>query len=343
MDALKLKRFLNRRKEPVYRFSQITQAVFKRAVWDWDQVTNLPKQLREELKKEVPLLSFTVKKILVSKEKRARKALLELNDGKQIETVLLNPKPGLWSCCISTQVGCVMGCLFCATGMMGFQRNLTAEEIVDQVLFWKQYMKKNNFSEKLTHVVYMGMGEPLANQKNVFQSLKILIDPNLFGVGQRHLSVSTSGFAGGIKELGKIFPQVNLAISLHAATDELRNRLMPRNKKYPLKMLINQLKDYLKICKRKVFLEYILFAGINDQKIHAHELAKLIAQIGAPHLLHINLIPFNPTSGPYHSPSKEQTQKFKKYLESLGLKVTIRKSLGQDIQAACGQLATHKG
>lgn len=338
MDVFKIKSFLKDKNLPEYRLKQILQAVFQQAVGDWEEIKTLPQPIRQDLKKEISLLSFMVNKILVSKDKRAIKALLELKDGLKIETVLLNPKPGLWSCCVSSQVGCVMGCLFCATGKMGFKRNLSTEEITDQVLFWKQYLRKENSSAKLTHVVYMGMGEPLANKKHVFESLKLLMDPNYFSIGQRNLSVSTSGFVPGIVEFAKNFPQVNLAISLHAPTDKLRSELMPMNKKYPLNKLISELDQYFKFTNRKVFLEYILLSGVNDEVIHARQLADLINQIGIKHLLHVNLISYNQTDCSYKLPAKEVIYKFKDNLEKLGISVTIRKSLGQEISAACGQL-----
>lgn len=333
MDIVKLQNFLNAQALPVYRYKQINEAIFKQAIGDWQEVIVLPKSLRQVLAVQIPILSFSVEQVLVSKDKKAHKALLVLKDGLKIETVLLNSKPGLWSCCVSTQVGCAMGCLFCATGKMGYKRNLTSEEITDQVLFWKS-------QAKLTHVVYMGMGEPLANKENVFESLRILINPDYFGIGQRNISVSTSGFVPGISELAKKFGQINLAISLHAPTNQLRSQLMPMNKKYPLEKLIEELKKYFQITNRKVFLEYILLAGINDEVIHAWKLADLINKIGSRHLLHVNLIVYNQTDCPYKPPTKEVIQRFKNDLEKLGVSVTIRKSLGQEISAACGQLAT---
>jgi 23S rRNA (adenine(2503)-C(2))-methyltransferase len=333
MDTLKLKRFLKTQALPAYRYKQINGAVFKQGIIDWQEVIVLPKNLRQALSIEVPILSFSVEQVLVSKNKQSQKSLIVLKDGLKIETVLINSKPGLWSCCVSTQVGCAMGCLFCATGKMGFKRNLTIEEIIDQVLFWRN-------KTKLTHVVYMGMGEPLANRENVFESIRILINPDYFGIGQRNISVSTSGFAPGIVELAKNFPQINLAISLHAPTDELRSRLMPMNEKYPLEKLISELKRYFQITNRKVFLEYILLAGINDEVIHAWKLADLINKIGSRHLLHVNLIVYNQTDCSYRPPTEEVIQRFKNDLEKLGVSVTIRKSLGQEISAACGQLAT---
>lgn len=339
MDIDNLKLFLSVLKQPKYRLDQIINVVFKQYISDWDEAVILPALLRKNLKVNIPLLSFKVVRVLVSKDKQAYKALLELKDARKIETVLLRPKPALWSCCLSTQVGCVMGCRFCATGMMGFQRHLTSEEITDQVLFWQQYLKKSKLSGKLNNIVFMGMGEPLANKENLFKSLKILMDSKIFAFSQRHLSVSTSGFSPGIGELAKLFPQVNLAVSINAPNDDLRSLLMPMNKKYPLKFLIGELRNYFKIASRKVFLEYILFSGINDSEKEADDLKKLVEEIGQPKLLQINLIAFNKTDSPYKSPTRQQVEEFKNYLARNGLKATIRRSLGQDISAACGQLA----
>lgn len=333
MDVVKLQNFLKEQQLPGYRLNQILRAIFKQAVGDWQEVIVLPKKLRRELASKIPILSFSIERVLISKDKKSKKALLVLKDGLKIETVLLNSKPGLWSCCASTQVGCAMGCLFCATGKMGFKRDLTTEEITDQVLFWKH-------RAKLTHVVYMGMGEPLANKENVFESLKVLISPDYFGIGQRNISVSTSGFVLGISELAKIFPQINLAISLHAPTDQLRSLLMPMNQKYPLDKLIGELKKYFQITNRKVFLEYILLSGINDGTVQVRQLVDLINKIGSRYLLHVNLIVYNQTDCSYKTPAREVIQRFKNDLEKLGVSVTIRKSLGQEIVAACGQLAT---
>jgi len=221
MDIYKLEEVLKKHNQPKFRLKQIQKAVFQDGVSAFSQISTLAKDLREKLDKETKILSFEVEKFLVAKDKQSAKALLKLHDGKMIETVLISTKPNDWSVCISSQVGCPMNCRFCATGRGGFTRNLTAEEITDQVLFWKQYLKFHNLqlvthNSKLTNIVYMGMGEPFLNWENVSESLKNLINPELFGFGARSISVSTAGIPEGIEKLADEFPQINLAISLHS-------------------------------------------------------------------------------------------------------------------------------
>ena len=242
-----------------------------------------------------------------------------------------------------------MGCRFCATGKMGFKRNLTAEEITDQILFWRQYLKKfqnSKFKIKnytISNIVYMGMGEPFLNWEEVSKSIKDLTNKKLFGLGSRSLSISTVGIAEGIEKMALEFPQINLAISLHFASDEKRTTYMPINKKDNLESLKQSLKKYFQISKRKVFLEYIMLDGINDSTRDAKMLADYIYSIGNRQLLHVNLIRYNSTPETsvenLHPSSKNQTQFFKKELEKLHISVTIRKSLGEEVQGACGQLA----
>lgn len=287
-------------------------------------------------------------------------------EGDLIETVLISPKPGIWSACISCQVGCQMGCRFCATGKMGFKRNLTAEEITDQVLFWCQYLVKNyklqitnskliqNLpagrqgskleiqNSNVNNIVYMGMGEPFNNWQEVSESIEILTDEKLFGFGSRSLSVSTSGITEGILKMANEFPQVNLAISLHFASDGKRSHYMPVNKKDNMEALKNALQQYFQITKRKVFLEYIMLDGVNDTALDAKLLADYIYSIGNTHLLHVNLIRYNTTSENLTPSSKTRTQNFKAELEKHRVSATIRKSLGDEIKAACGQLAGEK-
>jgi 23S rRNA (adenine(2503)-C(2))-methyltransferase len=339
MDVAKLKQTLKKLKQPDFRFKQIVRSVYTDGVSGYDEITTLPKALRGELKKTSPLLSFKVRKVFTSKDKRAHKALIEFPDGKLAETVLLRPKPtGSWSTCVSSQVGCAMGCTFCATGIMGLRRHLTAEEIADQVLFWRQYIRSKKLGSTLTNVVYMGMGEPLNNLTNVSSSLKILLDPERLALSARHVSVSTVGLVPGIEKFIDAFPQVNLALSLHAANDRLRSHLVPVNKSYPLKALAETLREVLAKTRRKVFVEYVLLAGENDKKDHAQELIRWMHRCGRPDLLHINLIVWNPTDTPHRMTPTEQARKFRDWLRERGAHVTIRKNLGTDIQGACGQL-----
>ncbi|EKD46498.1 MAG: hypothetical protein ACD_67C00213G0002 [uncultured bacterium] len=339
MDIKKLEQFLQENNLPKFRLGQIQKAIFAEGVSTFSEITTLSKDLREKMEKEMRMLSFDVEKVLTAKDGQSIKALLKLHSGDLIETVLISPKPEIWSACISCQVGCAMGCRFCATGKMGFKRDLTAEEITDQILFWRQYLKKNKIEGSFSNIVYMGMGEPFNNWKQVSESIKILTDEKLFGFGSRSLSVSTSGIADGIEKMANEFPQVNLAISLHFASDEKRDRFMPVNKKDNLESLKNALRKYFTITNRKVFLEYIMLDGINDTALDAKLLSDFVYSVGNTHLLHMNLIRYNMTSEDLKPSSKTRTQLFKEELEKHRVNATIRKSLGEEIEAACGQLA----
>jgi 23S rRNA (adenine2503-C2)-methyltransferase len=344
MNIHKIEEKLKELDQPSFRLKQIQKAVFQDGVSTFLEISSLPENLRETLDKEIKILSFAIEKVLVAKDRQSVKALLKLQDGKNIETVLISPKPNTWSVCISSQVGCPMNCRFCATGREGFKRNLTVEEITDQVLFWRQYLKNNlkfkisNF--KLTNIVYMGMGEPFLNWHNVYESLKDLINPELFGFGSRSISVSTAGIPEGISKLAEKFPQVNLALSLHFADDQKRSEFMPINKKYNLEELRNSLRNYFQKTNRKVFIEYILLENINDSREDAEKLAKYLKSIGKLQLLHVNLIRYNTTGEEFKSSSRNRTEEFKNLLLKNHIQVTIRKSLGEEIQGACGQLAT---
>ncbi len=339
MDAGKLAHALEARGEPKYRLGQILEAVYKKGASSYADIKTLPAELREALEPAAPILSLTERQVLVSKDGRARKAALGLPDKLAIETVLLKPKPGdAWTVCISVQAGCAVGCTFCATGLMGLKRDLTPEEIVDQVLFWIQYMRRESVPGRLTNVVYMGMGEPFHCYEKVAESLRALTDPARIGLAQRHIAVSTSGLAPGIEGFADDFPQVALALSLHAANDELRSKLVPVNKAYPLERLAQSLRLYLEKTNRRVFLEYVLLSGENDAPKHADELASWVRRVGKPHLIHVNLIVWNPTRTAHAASPADAARAFKARLEDAGLSVTIRKNLGQDIQGACGQL-----
>jgi 23S rRNA (adenine(2503)-C(2))-methyltransferase len=339
MNIENLEKYLEEIGEKGFRIKQIRKAVFQDGISFFEEISTLPKDLRKRLDDNFKILSFETVNILTANDGQSVKALLKLTDGSFLETVLISPKPGDWSVCVSTQVGCAMGCRFCATGKMGFKRDLTAEEITDQVLFWRQYLKTQKDS-KLTDVVYMGMGEPFNNWENVSESIKILINKDLFAFGSRSISVSTSGIAEGIEKLASEFPQVNLAISLHFANDKKRDEFMPVNKKDNLESLKIALQKYFQKTKRKVFVEYILLEDMNDTKEDAQELARYLKSIGNTHLLHVNLIGYNTTSGDFRSSSGNRTHKFKEYLLLGGINATIRKSLGEEIKGACGQLAT---
>lgn len=327
---------------PNFRIKQMRTAFFKEHIATYEDISTLPKELREKLMAE-RVLSFTLDKMASSQKGDAHKAILKLHDGKLIETVLLNPKPGLWSCCISSQAGCALACTFCATGKLGLMRNLTSEEISDQVLFWRFFIEKNKLNANLSNVVFMGMGEPFHNKKQVFESIKELTNPQTFAIGSRHISVSTSGLVPAIYEFSDTFPQVNLAISLHAANDELRLKLMPINKAYPLCELVKAINYYLEKNNRKVFFEYILLKGENDRLEDAENLVTLYQNITKKHLVHTNLIVYNQIDSHHVESSKAQAREFKKYLQKNKIATTIRKNLGRDIDGACGQLALKHG
>jgi len=345
---------------PKFKRQQLIDGVFKQYVSGFNEISTLSKKERSEVNDE-HILSLEAYKIFVSKEGNAFKALFKLrSSGRLIESVLLSPKTGLWSCCVSSQVGCAMGCSFCATGTMGLLQDLSAEEISDQVLFWKQYIAKekvlsssnrnlriqNKKKEKLarlSNVVFMGMGEPMANMDAVCEAISELINKDGMNLASRNISVSTSGLVSGMIRLADEFPQVNLALSLHAANDELRSKLMPVvNKAFPLKKLSETLKKYFVKTNRKVFIEYILLDKENDDEKSAYELVKFIKDLNAPHLTHVNLIVYNKTDSEHEESTREQARKFKQILLNEGVQATIRKNLGRDIMAACGQLVVEQ-
>jgi 23S rRNA (adenine2503-C2)-methyltransferase len=338
VDLPRVAAALKELKVPAFRLDQLRRAVFDEAVVSFQDIAVLPADLRRTLSSGDPLMSAAEKRVEVSGDKRAHKALLTLQDGKIVETVLLRPSPTRWTTCISTQVGCAIGCTFCATGLMGLSRNLTPEEITDQVLFWRQYMKRNGLEGRLDNVVYMGMGEPFSTYDNTCESLRRLMDQKQFAIGARHISVSTSGLAPQIERFGKDFPQVNLALSLHAADDELRTKLVPVNKAYPLKRLSEAVGKYLSLTNRKVFLEYVMLSGENDRPQDARRLVEWAVATGPLELLHANLIIFNKTETAHEATAEDVARRFQAILMDGGMHATVRQNLGRDIQGACGQL-----
>lgn len=338
----RVKEFVKAKGLPLYRIAQIRQAVYEKGISDWDEATNLPADLRQALKKEVKLLSFDVVKVEHSKRDIVYKALFKLNDGNKIESVLM--KPGkTWSVCVSSQAGCPLGCAFCATGKLGFKRHLTDEEISDQVLFWYQFLRKNNLGERVSNIVFMGMGEPLLNYVNVVKAIENLSCTDYLNIGQRHISVSTSGIADKFYNLAQDLPQVNLALSLHNADNEERTRLMPINRKYDLDTLKEKLEEYIARTGREVFIEYTVIEGENNSPAHVRKLGKWINSIKDNYLLHVNLIACNEAVGKAVATHESSVKKFAAALKAMNINVSIRKSLGSDISAACGQLAAKEG
>jgi len=340
VDIKKINQFLEDNKLPKFRLKQILKAVYQDSASSFSEITVLPKDLREKMNKEIDILSFEPEEIQSDKKDGSQKVLLKLVDGNFIETVLM---PGVienhWTACISSQVGCAMGCAFCATGTMGFKRNLGYEEIIDQVLFWKQYLAKNKPDNTLSNIVFMGMGEPFMNWDEVSKSIHKLLDESLFNFSARHISVSTSGIADKIKRFAKEFPQLNLAISLIFPNNEARSEYMPVNKRFDLRELSQAVNYYLMITNRKIFFEYILFDDINDKEENAKELASFIKHIEKNQLVHINLIRYNTTENKFRASSREKALAFQKHLSKYKIFSTIRKSIGGEINAACGQLA----
>lgn len=308
---------------PKFRAKQLLDWVYKKGVTDIDLMSNLPKEMKER--------SFGVS-ILPLKEKLiqqstdgTQKVLLELSDRELIESVYI-PEDNRATVCFSSQVGCAMGCGFCATGQSGFSRNLLPGEIVGQMYYWR-----NVKGLPVTNAVAMGQGEPLANWDNFRKAIDILNDSECFGLGARHLTVSTCGIVPKIRELGKQPWQINLSISLHAPTDGLRSQIMPINNKFPLKELMEGVKEYIRATNRRVTFEYTVVPGFNDGKENALLLIDLLKDL----LCHVNVIPVNPLEGKGENPF--DAEKFAKLINHK-LNVTVRRSRGADIDAACGQL-----
>lgn len=324
---------------PNFRLKQVQDALFKKGISSWQEATSLPAELREKLQHDCPILSFTADKVVVSKKDKAAKALLTLQDGLQIETVLLKPQD-TWSVCVSSQVGCALHCSFCSTGKMGFKRDLTPEEITDQVLFWFQYLRKEKLGERISSVVFMGMGEPLLNYVNVVKAARELSGENHLNIGARHISISTSGIADKLHKLAVDLPQANLAVSLHNADNKERSKLMPVNRKFDLDDLKKALEEYIAMTGRQVFLEYSVLENVNSRPEHIRKLADWIYSIKDNYLLHVNLIACNLGRG--EKTDDRIVSKFAAGLKAMGIGVTIRKSMGNDILAACGQLAASR-
>ena len=337
MDLTKLNEIL--KKEPSYRLKQVEKIIFQDLIDDWSQAKVLPVELREELNKKCPLkINFQAS---ISKDEKSIKALITLKDGSKIETVLMRHERDRNTVCVSSQVGCPLGCSFCATGKLGFKRNLEIFEIVEQVLFFARHLKTKN--EKITNVVFMGMGEPFLNYDNVLEAIKILNNKNGFNLGARHFSISTVGITENIKKLSEEKLQINLAISLHAPEDELRSKIMPINKKYPIEEVLMAVEEYIKKTKRRVMIEYVMIDGVND----SDECAKKLAELVKRPLCFVNLISYNPAgiyeaynpTGIFKPSSPARIKIFKEILEKKGITVTQRYRFGQNIKAACGQLA----
>lgn len=322
--------------QPAYRARQVAQWIYGKRVGSWEAMSDLPAQLREKLAAEFGFGSLELARQQGSKD-TTRKFLFRLGDGRYIESVLIPASPALYgeasdrrTLCISTQVGCAYGCKFCASGLEGWTRNLDAGEIVDQVLAAERHS-----GERINNIVFMGMGEPLANFEALLRAITIINSPWGIGLGARHITVSTSGLAPRIRELADQPLQIRLAISLHGATDEVRQQIMPVNRKYNLETLLAACAYWRQRKKQRLTFEYILIAGINDTPEQAQALAAHAVRLDAK----INLIPYNTVEGlAWERPSVPAQNRFLNLVKRGGADVTIRREKGHDIDAACGQL-----
>jgi 23S rRNA (adenine2503-C2)-methyltransferase len=326
VDQSLLREWLAERREPAFRARQVWEWA-ARGVSGYEAMTNLPVRLRRALAEEVP---FSTLEVVHESEARdgTVKALFRTADGHPVEAVLMRYRDGRRSICLSSQSGCPLTCTFCATGQMRFRRNLTASEILDQALHFRRL-------DDLNHAVFMGMGEPMLNLDEVVAAARRLPD---LGITHRRTTVSTVGWLPGLRRfVAEVEEPVRLALSLHAPTDELRSELMPVNVRYPLAELVHQCTKYFALRRRKVFVEYVMLAGVNDRYEQAQELARLLN----PRFFKVNLIPYNPT-GRFEGSSRKAIAAFRRALQEHGLPATVRLTRGRDIEAACGQLAASR-
>jgi 23S rRNA (adenine2503-C2)-methyltransferase len=324
VDLVRLEKVLAERGEPPYRARQVWRWVAA-AASGYDAMTDLPARLRTGLEEAVPFST-----LIVETERRARdgtvKALFRTADGHPVEAVLMRYRDGRRSLCLSSQSGCPLTCTFCATGAMAFGRNLTASEILDQALHFRRL-------ESVDHAVFMGMGEPMLNLDHVLAAARRLPD---LGVTHRRTTVSTVGWLPGLSRfVDEVDEPIRLALSLHAADDALRTTIMPVNERYPLATVLAECRRYAELRRRKVFVEYVMLAGVNDSPEHARQLASVLDR----RAFKVNLIPYNPT-GMYEGSTREAIAAFKEVLDRARLPATVRLTRGRDIEAACGQLAS---
>lgn len=320
--------------QPEYREKQILDNVYKSGLKSWEEMRNLPKKLREALM-DIPLLTVNPVNKVVSKDGTI-KTLFKLSDGALVEAVMI-PNKEFHTVCVSSQVGCAMACSFCATGTLGLTRNLTADEIVDQVLFYDGILENTgkNSNLRVSNVVFMGMGEPLLNLDNVLGSVEVLNED--LGIAARKISISTCGIIPGIRRIAEFPKQINLAISIHAPESDLRSQIMPVNKGFPLEKLMAACLDYIQKTKRKLMFEYVMLNGINDSDDHANKIAALLSTLKP--LVVLNLIPFHQTFLNFSSASGNRIHEFQRIVKSYNIECLIRHSAGVDVDAACGQLA----
>jgi 23S rRNA (adenine2503-C2)-methyltransferase len=344
LEISDLKRLLAELGEPAYRADQIWQGLYKHYWNTPDEFTNLSKALREQLGKMLRFEDIKPVRYLDSSDGQTRKTLFQLYDNRVIEAVLMKYDPsthkgqGRRTLCISSQAGCAMGCVFCATGQMGFKRHLTSGEIVAQVMYYARML--NNQAENVTNIVLMGMGEPFHNYDNTMAAIDRLNDPDGYAFGARRFTISTVGLVPMIRRFADEKRQVNLAISLHAADDDERSSIMPVNKKHNISKLLEACRYYVDQTGRRITFEWALISGVNDSEEVARKLAARLKGL----MCHVNAIPLNPTTGyAGRGTNRQSAAKFKETLEQAGIPCTIRMRRGIDIQAGCGQLAGSVG
>ena len=331
MDSPAIKAFLDSLQQPPFRFRQIQKNYYSGRYTTFEQMTDLSKELRTELDKNFKLLS--VKAINKFQSPQTQKAVLQLVDGLKIESVLMD-YDGWLSACVSSQVGCLLGCTFCATGKMGFKRNLTASEIVDQIIYWNTQVNP----KYIGRVVFMGMGEPFLNWDNVFAAIKIINAKDGLNIGERKISISTAGLADKIIDFAALDTQINLAISLHSADQSSRAQLMPIARQFDLQSLKNACSIYTQKTNRQLFFEYALIAGKNDSANHLNDIVEFF---GDNRLFYLNIIPLNPIPGGLPPSSGDTLHFWEIELTRHHLNFSVRRTFGQNIAAACGQLATN--
>ena len=326
-----LENYFTSKSEKAFRATQIYEFLYKKRIFDIDNMNNIGKNIKELLKQDFTTSLIKIK--LKQEDVNVKKYLFELNDGNLIESVLMYHDYGT-SICVSSQVGCNMGCAFCESGRLKKIRNLETHEIVQQILLIEEDIK-----ERISHVVVMGIGEPFDNYENIKNFVQIINDPKGIDIGARHITISTCGLIPKIKEFTKDFNQVNLAISLHAPNDKIRNKIMPISKVYKLEDLIKCLKEYSNQTKRRITFEYVMLENINDSKENAKELANLIKGINS----YVNLIPYNETENiEFKRTKKVKILEFYDILKKNNINVTIRKEFGSKVDAACGQLRANQ-
>ena len=329
MNIDELTEYMDSLGEKPFRAKQLYEWIHVHLARDYDEMTNLSKALRSRLKEEASLTTLKPVYIQISKEDGTRKYLFALPDGNMVESVLMRYEHGI-SVCISSQVGCKMGCRFCASTIDGFLRNLTPSEMLDQI-----YAISRDVNERVSNVVVMGTGEPLDNYDNLLRFIRLITDDNGLNISQRNITVSTCGLVPRIYDLAEEKLAITLALSLHASSQAKRERIMPVAKTYDIREVVDAMKNYCRVTGRRVTYEYTLIAGINDTDEDASKLSSLIGSS----MSHVNLIPVNPIrERNYDSASSEVVLRFKKKLEKNAINVTIRREMGRDIDGACGQL-----